>query len=263
MKKKYSVIVILIAVAILVVSIGVIPSVTDYQAKHRIYADMENDLSDVMNANVRIISVEEYDNIIAYGAGCSGVIIGKKGHTYYALTAYHVLNHEDIDHFVIITPEDPSVFDYKKEHEGAGQEEYYDQLPRVKVEYEKEESDLAVISFESDEQLLVAPVSEDMPEKGDRIAVVSNPEGEKFISTFGIIKSSAPEKYSFNDEQSDNMVLKHNAYEAPGSSGSAVYNEKMQLVGINIGGGRDLFGRFRHGVMIPADQIRTCLDEWN
>ena len=93
--------------------------------------------------------------------------------------------------------------------------------------------------------------------------MVSNPEGEKFISTFGIIKSSAPEKYSFNDEQSDNMVLKHNAYEAPGSSGSAVYNEKMELVGINIGGGRDLFGRFRHGVMIPADQIRTCLDEWN
>jgi len=35
------------------------------------------------------------------------------------------------------------------------------------------------------------------------------------------------------------------------------------LVGINIGGGRDIFGRFRHGVMIPVDQVRECLQEWD
>lgn len=131
------------------------------------------------------------------------------------------------------------------------------------MEYGKEKSDLAVISFESDKELPVVPVAEIMPEKGDRIAVVSNSEGEKFSCTYGKIKSSQPESYHFNDNQSDNLVMKHNAYEAPGSSGSAVYNESMELVGINISGGRDVFGRFRHGVMIPVDQITECLEEWN
>mgnify|MGYP006914488306 CR=1 FL=1 len=41
-----------------------------------------------------------------------------------------------------------------------------------------------------------------------------------------------------------------------------VYNENMELVGINIGGGTDIFGRFRYGVLIACDQIRECLDNW-
>lgn len=52
---------------------------------------------------------------------------------------------------------------------------------------------MAVISFESDKQISVVQIAETMPEKGDRIAVISNPEGEKFVSTYGKIKSSKPE----------------------------------------------------------------------
>ena len=55
--------------------------------------------------------------------------------------------------------------------------------------------------------------------------------------------------------------MKHNAYIASKSSGSAVYNEKTELVGINIGGERDMFDRFRFGVMIPSDQIKNCLSK--
>ena len=262
MKKSIGIILIIGIVLTLALLIGILPSVSDYQAKHRIYTDMQTDLSDVMNANIRIVSVDKHDGGIAYGAGSSGVVIEKTDNKYYALTAFHVLANDEIDYFVVITPDDPSVFDYKKEHEGVGQEEYYNQLPKVKVEFEKEESDLAVISFESDKQISVVQIAETMPEKGDRIAVISNPEGEKFVSTYGKIKSSKPENFSFNDDQSDNLVVKHSAYEAPGSSGSAVYNESMELVGINIGGGRDVFGRFRYGVMIPTDQINECISRW-
>jgi len=155
------------------------------------------------------------------------------------------------------------VFEYKKDHTGSRQAEYYDRIPKAQIVHTAEKSDLALISFKSDKKLSIVSVSENMPVKGDRIAVISSPEGEKFVRTFGKVKSSEPEKYSFNDDQSDNLVLKHSAYEAPGSSGSAVYNEKMELVGINIGGGRDIFGRFRHGVMIPVDQVRECLQEWD
>lgn len=63
----------------------------------------------------------------------------------------------------------------------------------------KEESDLAVLSFESNKQIPVVQISETMPKKGDRIAVISKPEGEKFVSTYGKIKSSKPENFSFDD----------------------------------------------------------------
>lgn len=263
MKKKYSIIVILAAAVIAVVMIVGIPSVMDYQAKHRVYSDMEAQLAEVKNANILIVPVEISENSIGYGAGASGVIIDRSGDTYFALTAHHVIDHNEIDHFVIITPEDPSAFEYKKEHQGSGLTEYYDHLPRAQIVHKAEESDLAVISFQSDKQLSVVPVSEKTAAKGDRVAVISNPEGEKFVSTFGKVISSEPEEYDFRDDHTSNLVLKHNAYEAPGSSGSAVYNEKMELTGINIGGGRDLFGRFRHGVMIPSDQITDCLRKWN
>ena len=59
-----------------------------------------------------------------------------------------------------------------------------------------------------------------------------------------------------------NQILKHNAYTADGSSGGAVFDEDMKLVGINIGGGVDFLGRYRYGAMIPCEQIRTCVDEW-
>ena len=174
MKKRSGIILIIGIVLTLVLLIGILPSVSDYQAKHRIYTDMQTDLSDVMNANIRIVSVDKHDGGIAYGAGSSGVVIEKTENKYYALTAFHVLANDEIDYFVVITPDDPSVFDYKKEHEGLGQEEYYNQLPKVKVEFEKEESDLAVISFESDKQISVVQIAETMPEKGERIAVISS-----------------------------------------------------------------------------------------
>ena len=75
----------------------------DYQAKHRIYSDMEAKLADVKSANILIIPVEISENSIGYGAGASGVIIDKSRDTYYALTADHVINHIEIVHFSIIT----------------------------------------------------------------------------------------------------------------------------------------------------------------
>ncbi len=57
--------------------------------------------------------------------------------------------------------------------------------------------------------------------------MISNPEGEKFVSTFGKVISDKESNFHFNDDQSDNLVIKHNAYTAPGSSGSAVFDQKM------------------------------------
>ena len=49
-----------------------------------------------------------------------------------------------------------------------------------------------------------------------------------------------------------------------GSSGGAAVNEKMQLAGITPGGFYSADGKtFKYGVLIPASEIKICLDEWD
>ncbi len=55
---------------------------------------------------------------------------------------------------------------------------------------------------------------------------------------------------------------KHNAYGASGSSGGAVFDENMELVGINIVGGSDIFGRYMFLGMVTCDQIKECLEDF-
>ena len=57
--------------------------------------------------------------------------------------------------------------------------------------------------------------------------------------------------------------MKHTAYMQVGSSGGAVLDENMKLVGITPGASLSLDGKdFYYGVMIPVSEIRICLDEW-
>lgn len=263
-KTKVQMIVIVVCTFVVVLTAGLIPSVMDYQAKHRVYEDMESDLDSIMSANICLVDVDVHGGGIAYGAGSSGVIIGKENDVYYALTACHVVrNHEEIDFWIVMTPDDPTLWEYKKDHENTGQEEYYSRFPKIKTEYANAEYDLAIISFRSEKKLEVAKVAADDPSKGSRIAVISNPEGDKFVRSYGKIRSNHLEIFKGDDDSlPETQVLKHNAYEAPGSSGSGVYDGKMKLVGINIGGGADYFGRFKFGVMAPAEQINKCLGEW-
>lgn len=121
---------------------------------------------------------------------------------------------------------------------------------------------MAIISFESNEELSVISISENVPVKGDKIVVVGTQEGKHFETTYGMVTSSEPVLFKVDDEQMDNYVFKHNAYVASGSSGGAVINDKMHLIGLNIGGGTDVLKRFKYGAMIPCDQIRQCINDW-
>ena len=47
------------------------------------------------------------------------------------------------------------------------------------------------------------------------------------------------------------------------SSGGAAVNEQMKLAGITPGASLTPDGKtFRYGVLIPASEIRLCLEEW-
>lgn len=58
-------------------------------------------------------------------------------------------------------------------------------------------------------------------------------------------------------------AMEHNAYMDAGSSGGAAIDEDMKLVGITPGVVTS-FDRnsVDRGVLIPASEIRLCLDEW-
>ncbi len=57
-------------------------------------------------------------------------------------------------------------------------------------------------------------------------------------------------------------IIKHTAMISAGSSGSALINEDLEIVGINLGGGENIFRRFINGMAMPSNRIHAFLDEW-
>lgn len=253
----------------------------DYQCRRRVYEDMEESLTpNVIMSNIRIVThyVEESNSTrsSAYGHIASGVIFRREGDTYYALTACHVINKTPEDskvhveeeivnsyvEYIVMPYGTPTYAEVKRKsvvHVTA--EEVYEKYTKATLEYCDESKDLAIISFTSEEELGSVAISDAKIEEGERIAVIGNADSESFVTTYG--KISSDELKSFQpDEQTANMVLHHNAYIAAGSSGCVSLNEDMEIIGINIGGGTDVFGRFRYGAMIPNDQIAEVINNW-
>lgn len=114
-KNKLVLFILILALIAVVFIVIVWPSIYDHQCKNRVYNDMESSLSSVESSNIRIISVSgNEDEGIGYSAGASGVIFDHNDGRYYALTAYHVINAEDADHFIVATALTPSFDEYKK-----------------------------------------------------------------------------------------------------------------------------------------------------
>lgn len=224
--------------------------------------ELKKKLESIMSANISIIGVEKKGDIKGYSSGASGVIVKKKNDTYYAITAYHVIAGKD--YCLAVSVFDETLNEYRKKNNVKPTEVdgYYSRLNKIKVEYSNEESDLAIISFKSEMELKVASVSKDMFNKGDRIVTVGTQDGVFFKDSYGCILSNKLSKFKTNDGHSENEVIRHNAYLTPGCSGGGVYNEKLELIGINIGAGTNILGKFKYGAMIPFEQINYNIKLW-
>ena len=259
---------IVLSAAAAVFTLFIYPSIYENDCKTRVYADLEGKLDNtVMSANICIVQcrktplgngTEEY----TYSQGASGVIYEKKDNKYYALTAYHVVEEMDSVRF-IVQPYGSSSFE--DTNKNAAKEitliQYYNKFPKGTVEYYDKESYLAIISFKSYKDLGVLNISSDYINDGDRVAVISNPEGVRFSKTYGNIISNVVTDFKVKDSTETNKIQCHSAYVAPGSSGSAVLNDKTEIVGINIGGGTDFRGRFKYGAMVPCSQVSFFVGE--
>lgn len=249
-----------------VLTLFVFPSLYENDCKTRVNKELEAKLTpDVQSSNICVIrrqsKITGDTEQLTFSAGASGVIFEKQAGTYYALTAYHVVEQADENTKFLIQPSYVPPFS-----ESTGTvAEYYRQFPTAKIEYFSKEYDLAVLSFYSGEKLGILNVARTNAEKDTQIAVVSNPEGERFTHTFGSIISNDMTYFSGNDGAESNFIIKHNAYIAPGSSGSAVlsFNSgEAEIVGINIGGARNFMGKFSYGAMIPCQHVRSFLNNW-
>ena len=264
--KKKIIVVTLIFVFVCVCAF-IYPSVYEYQCKTRYSGDFDKKITnDILESNIAIVKQDKKitENItsISWDVGASGVIFRADGDTYYALTAYHVVKDFQNTEYIIIPYGAPTYSEYKKSSESyVSGEMYYEQFEKATIVFIDEEYDLAVISFESKEPLNVLSVSEDNPNTNEKIVVISNPEGERFVYSFGVITSKDYYLFESNDELLPVNTFTHNAYIASGSSGSAVLNEEMRIVGINIGGGTDFMNRFKYGAMIPCELIHEFLQK--
>ena len=262
-------------------------SLYENRCKNRVFSNLqENITEDVMEANIGITLhlQQKADNVSSssYESYGSGVIFRRDDDaaetTYYALTAYHVItgdasnatispngDHIEVSWEMIIQPYgEKTLKEANAEARDLGKhfsaDDFYGNFDRAELVVYSEEQDIAVIRFASERAYGVLDICQSDVAKGEQIICIGNPEGEEFSVHYGRILSEDTKKFHTNDGTSDSQVIKHNAYVAPGSSGSAVLNEEMEIVGINIGGATNIFGKYCNGAMIPAEDLRELVN---
>lgn len=232
---------------------------------------IENVESNALSANIKIVQLKYTSGVnsssIAVSAGASGVIIRKEGDRYFALTANHVISElDDVDktQMVVLGYDDLDFQDsLNRGGEYIGSATYYMKFPEITVEYTSEKSDLALISFRSDKAYTTLSLAEDSPQYGDKIASMSNPYGKRNIVTAGKIGSKKFWDFEDESEKAKYSIITHSSVISEGSSGSALLDEDLDIVGINLGGNENLFHQFVSGMAIPNEQIRDFLEKWS
>lgn len=218
-------------------------------------------------ANIKIVqlnySTGYNSSSIGVSAGASGVIFKKEGNRYFALTALHVIAElRDVDktQTVVLGYDDR---DIDIENLGTGVADYYLKFPEIKVDFKSEKYDLAIISFVSDKDYAVLSLSDKKTKFGDKVASMSNPFGKRNVVTAGRIGSHKIWHYKDEIGTFDYTIINHSAVTSQGSSGSALLNEDMEIVGINLGGNENFLRQFISGMAIPNEQIQEFIKEWH
>lgn len=221
-----------------------------------IYAAWLDDMSEVGNkvagelllSTVKI-NVEQMKYSLTGTSGTtslgSGVIYASKSGYYYALTNDHVVARDEsystIAYYVYDT--------YGNKYTAT--------LMATAPEY-----DLAVLRFAiGDDALSVASFAEANAEVGDILIAIGNPTGIINSVTYGSCT-----RYATANVEGGKITFPVGWHDAPtnrGSSGGAVFNTAMQIVGINFGGNTYADGSFTAGTFVPLDKVLEFLDANN
>lgn len=186
MKKNHMNIVKILLIIIILTGIVILiqPTIYEYVCKNKIHENIHQKIDEkILNSILIVVSEKTEDNITSYSQTASGFIFDKEDTTYYAITAYHAISGKSKNSWLIQTYNLPSRIQYEKElGRFVSNSEYYDLLPKAKIEYLSKEYDLAVISFKSEEKLNTLNIAESNPVYGEQILLLGAPEGEKLLN---------------------------------------------------------------------------------
>ncbi|MGM9970019.1 MAG: S1C family serine protease [Anaeroplasma sp.] len=217
------------------------------------FAELTNYISmNTIKANVRIEC--EFYNIAIYGSTSasslgSGVIIDEDDSYYYCLTNNHVTYK-------------PNEYKYSKYIvEDCYEEEYEAELIKGLNTY-----DLALLRFKKkkNSNLKCINISNTIPNKNEYIVSLGEPLGQSNCITYGkIINTSAtfiPLQDSLDSSNVTFNVISHDAVIASGSSGGALLDTNLNLIGINFASSiNSNTQEYINAFSIPIDKVKEFL----
>lgn len=213
------------------------------------YADIINEITlNVMKSNFKVVvSVKQGFNEIDFASG-SGVVIKQwqigenVERNYYLITNNHVIASGDYDKNIF------HVEDYTGARIDA------DVIARS-ADY-----DLAVLKFTSVCDYGYVKLSNSTLNVDDAVFAIGTPEGQKNAITVGKFLGEATAQESSNENSKIKFnILKHSAKIKEGSSGGALLNSSLEIVGINYGGLSNEQGEYTASVSIPVKYVRQYL----
>ena len=168
---------------------------------------------------------------ITTGTG-SGVVYKKEGDTYYLVTNAHVVVHSQLE---VVDSEITEVY-----YETLLQEIIYELngilfiiTDTVNLVGYDITTDLAVLTFESDQDFSVIPMANSYDlELGQFVFAIGNPLGFEYYGTITMGIISGTTRY-VDDGDFSATLIQHDAAISPGNSGGALLNLSGELIGIN------------------------------
>lgn len=174
----------------------------------------------------------------------SGVLIALENETYFLLTNAHAVSKDGY---------------YLTEHTVI---DCYGNRYTARLNSCDRSYDLAVLYFRKDEEvdLPILTAAEKNAEEGTAVAAIGQPSGIKNVLTYGEIFSYRPLPQK-EGESTDVLfdILMHTAPTEHGSSGGALINTDIQLVGINFAVLTDGNGDFCYTAAIPIERVSEYL----
>ena len=220
------------------------------------YPDLINIIStETIKANITVKT--EYSNK-AFGFGTqivgistgSGVIIKHTDTEYYALTNNHVV--------------------YSDSLEASTQYTSYYVIDYIGTQYQADcianmpEYDLAIVKFTSTESYTVLSLEAVNSEEDDFVISLGQPEGQSNTITLGNVVGYSKVTLKDSKATESNVtfeVLQHDAYINSGSSGGALLDAQLNVIGINYAGAIDENGNSVASYAIPVEKVYSFFDE--
>jgi Do/DeqQ family serine protease len=167
----------------------------------------------------------------------SGVIVREQGNTYYVITNSHVVG--DADEINIVLHDE-------SEYTGS-------------LVGKDDRMDLAMVKFESDEDLPVAKLGDsDELYVGDWVLAVGSPFGFVSSVTAGIVSA----KGRTGPEQNISEFIQTDAAINKGNSGGALVNLDGEVIGINTWIAAPTGGNVGVGFAIPINSAKKAIDDF-